>query len=318
MQFLNQSKLGNGKKYDEEDDMFEESKIKLGIAPIGWTNDDMPALGEANTFEQCVGEAALAGFIGTEVGGKFPTDPKALNKALDLRDIQIASQWFSSFLCTTPYKNNENKFIAQLDFLKAVGANRINVCELSFNLFAEECSMFGENKPIATDAQWDQLTEGLNKLGKIATERGFKLCFHHHMATVVQTIAETKRLMDHTDQNYVFLCFDTGHFTFSSEDAVEAAKKFGSRIGHVHLKDIRKDKIEIAVREGYKFRKAVLEGCFTIPGDGFVDFPGVFRELDKVGYEGWFIVEAEQDPTLANPLECALRAREYIKKVAGI
>jgi inosose dehydratase len=298
--------------------MFKSKKIQLGIAPIGWTNDDMPELGAENSFEQCISEVALSGFSGTEVGSKFPKDPQALKKALDLRGIRIASQWSSLFLCTTPYADNEKNFVEQLDFLEAVGANRVNVCELSRNLVSKECSMFGDNKPIATDAEWDKLTEGLNKLGKIATKRGFKLCFHHHMATVVQTIAETKRLMDNTDPEHVYLCFDAGHFTFSSEDAVKAAAMFGPRIGHVHLKDIRKDKMETAIQEGYRFRKAVLEGCFTVPGDGFVDFEGVFKELDKASYEGWLVVEAEQDPALANPFIYALKAREYIKKTAGI
>ena len=292
--------------------------IKLGIAPIGWTNDDMPQLGGDLTFEQMISEAALAGFQGTEVGGKCPAGPKVLKKALDLRGITSASQWFSSFLCSASYAENEKAFITQLDFLEAVGANRINVCELTGCLFAEECSMFGDDKPIAADEEWEKLCDGLNRLGKIATERGFKLCFHHHMATVVQTLAETKRLMDHTDPRYVYLCYDTGHFTFSKEDAVEAAKLFAPRIGHVHLKDIRPEKMELAYKEGFRFRKAVLEGCFTVPGDGCIDFPGVFKALDSGGYEGWFIVEAEQDPSFANPFEYALMARQYIRETAGI
>ena len=178
--------------------------------------------------------------------------------------------------------------------------------------------MFGENKPIATDEEWDRLCNGLNKLGKIAADRGFKLCFHHHMATVVQTFEETKRLMEGTDPRYVFLCYDTGHFTFSKEDAVRAVREFGPRIGHVHLKDIRPEMMEQAYREGFQFRKAVLEGCFTIPGDGCVDFPSVFAALRDAHYEGWFIVEAEQDPAKANPMKYALMAREYIRKTAGI
>lgn len=296
--------------------MFPNSKV--GIAPIGWTNDDMPQLGGDLTFEQMLSEAALAGFKGTEVGGKFPSDPGALNHALALRGLEIASQWFSSFLCSTPYEENEAAFIKQLDFLEAVGAKRINVCELTRCLFAEECSMFGANKPVATDEEWDKLTSGLNRLGELAANRGFKLCFHHHMATVVQTFAETKRLLDCTNPDFVWLCFDTGHFTFAQEDAVKAALAFGPRIGHVHLKDIRPDKMAQAYAEGFKFRRAVLEGCFTIPGDGCVDFPGVFQALRDAGYEGWFLVEAEQDPAQANPLECALRAREYIRQQAGI
>ncbi|MDO4173267.1 MAG: myo-inosose-2 dehydratase [Eubacteriales bacterium] len=292
--------------------------VKLGIAPIGWTNDDMPQLGGELTFEQMISEAALAGFRGTEVGGKFPTDPAELNHALELRGLQIASQWFSSFLCSRPYEENEAEFLRALDFLEAVGASRINVCELTRCLFAEDCSMFGGNKPIATDAEWELLCTGLNKLGKIAADRGFKLCFHHHMATVVQTLAETRRLMEHTDPRYVYLCFDTGHVTFAGEDAVAAAKEFGPRIGHVHLKDIRPDKMEQAYAEGFKFRRAVLEGCFTVPGDGCVDYPGVFDALERARYEGWLIVEAEQDPAKANPFAYARKARDYIYQTARI
>lgn len=291
---------------------------KLGIAPIGWTNDDMPQLGGELTFEQMVSEAALAGFTGTEVGGKFPTDPAVLNKALKLRGMKIASQWCSTFLCSRPYEETEAEFIKTLDFLEQVGASHINVCELTRCLFAETCSMFGENKPIATDEEWERLCSGLNRLGKIAADRGFTMCYHHHMATVVQTIEETRRLLENTDPRYVYLCYDTGHFTFSREDAVAAAKEFAPRIGHVHLKDIRKEKMEQAYREGFAFRQSVLEGCFTVPGDGFVDYPGVFAALQEAGYEGWLLVEAEQDPAKANPLEYALKARDYIRETAGI
>ncbi|MDR0887029.1 MAG: myo-inosose-2 dehydratase [Clostridiales Family XIII bacterium] len=293
--------------------------IKLGIAPINWTNDDMPQLGGDIPFQQMLSEAALAGFTGTEIGGAFPADPKVLKYYLDLRGLSIASEWFSSFLCTTSYEENEKNFIEQLDFLEALGASHINVCELSYNLFAETVSMFGDAKPIANDDEWNKLTTGLNQLGKIATARGFKLCFHHHMATVVQTRDETRRLLDNTDPALVYLCFDTGHFTFSKEDAASCAKEFGARVGHVHLKDIRKEKMEQAYAEGFYFRQSVLEGCFTVPGDGFVDYDGVFAALEDAGYDdGWFLVEAEQDPAIAPPFEYALKARKYIKEHAGI
>lgn len=296
--------------------MFEH--VKLGIAPIGWTNDDMPQLGGELTFEQMISEAALAGFQGTEVGGKFPTCPETLNKALGLRGLQVASQWFSSYLCSAPYEENEAAFLKQLDFLDAVGAKRINVCEVTRCLFAEDRSMFGENKPAATDEEWERLCTGLDRLGEIAVSRGFRLCFHHHMATVVQTLEETRRLLANTSPRYVWLCFDTGHFIFSKEDPVKAAQEFGPRIGHVHLKDVRAGMLERAYNEGFRFRQAVLQGCFAVPGDGCVDFPGVFQALDKAGYEGWFIVEAEQDPAKANPFEYAVKARRYIKQTAGI
>ena len=300
--------------------MFDPKTVSLGIAPIGWCNDDMPELGAENTFQQTVSEMALAGFTGCEIGNKYPTDPAELKKALDLRGMRIASRWYSSFILTRSMEEEEKDFIANLDFLEAVGANHINVSEQSYSIQGkvDVPILTGGHKHVMNDEEWDRFCKGLNRLGQIASERGFKLCFHHHMATVVQTFEETKRLMDNTDPRYVYLCFDTGHFTFSKEDAVKAAKEFGPRIGHVHLKDIRPDMMEKAYAEGFKFRKAVLEGCFTIPGDGCVDYPGVFKALHDAHYEGWFIVEAEQDPAKANPLEYAKMAREYIRKTAGI
>ena len=299
--------------------MLDPKKVRLGICPIGWSNDDMWDLGDENTFQQCISEMKLAGFDGCEVGHKYPEDKTVLKHMLDARNLTIASKWFSSFLVDKPYEEVEAEFIKELDYLSYVGATAINVSEQSGSIQGQlDTPVLDDKKRVLTDEEWDRFTTGLNKLGKIAAGRGFKLCFHHHMATVVQTFEETKRLMDNTDPRYVYLCFDTGHFTFSKEDAVKAAKEFGPRIGHVHLKDIRPDMMEKAYAEGFKFRKAVLEGCFTIPGDGCVDYPGVFKALHDAHYEGWFIVEAEQDPAKANPLEYAKMAREYIRKTTGI
>lgn len=298
--------------------MFDKDKIKLGIAPIGWTNDDMPDLGGENTFEQCVSEMALAGFTGCEVGNKYPKDPKVLKEALDLRGMRIASKWFSSFLVTKPYEEVEKEFTAELDYLESVGANRINVSEQSYSVQGNESLSIFDNKVHFTDEEWEKLCEGLNKLGKVAAARGFKLCFHHHMGTGVQTIAETERMLDNTDANYVFLCYDTGHFSFSGEDPLHILKKYPQRIGHVHLKDLRADVAKKATLEKWSFLKSVREGTFTVPGDGDVDFDAVFEELKKSGYEGWFLVEAEQDPAKANPFQYAKMARSFIAEKTGL
>ncbi|MDF2943333.1 MAG: iolE [Herbinix sp.] len=295
--------------------MLCKDNIKLGIAPIGWTNDDMPALGGDNTFEQCISEMALAGFTGCEVGNKYPKDTAVLKEALDLRGMRIASKWFSSFLVTKPYEETEQEFIKELDYLEALGANRINISEQSYSVQGkEELSIF-DNKVYFTDAEWNRLCEGLNKLGKVAVNRGFKLCFHHHMGTGVQTIAETERLMENTDKNLVFLCYDTGHFTFSGENPLYILKKYPDRIGHVHLKDVREDVLNKATQGKWSFLKSVREGTFTVPGDGCVDFTSVFAELEKCGYEGWLLIEAEQDPAKANPFQYAKMARNYISKM---
>jgi len=298
--------------------MFDSNKVFLGIAPIGWCNDDMPELGAENTFRQIVSEMALAGFTGCEIGNKYPSDPGELKWELDLRGMRIASRWFSSFILTQPIEQVEADFKKELDFLAAVGANRINVSEQSYGIQGKDVAILGDNKHIMDDAEWDTFCKGLNRLGKIAKDRGFKLCFHHHMGTVVQTAEETDRMLANTDPDLVFLCYDTGHFTFAGEDPLTVLKKYVNRVGHVHLKDMRADVVKKVKPEGWSFLQAVRNGAFTVPGDGCVDYDPIIKVLSDAKYEGWLLVEAEQDPAKANPLEYAIKARKYIREHTGL
>lgn len=300
--------------------MFDAAKVKLGIAPIGWCNDDMPELGAENTFRQTVSEMALAGFTGCEIGNKYPSDPAELKRQLDLRGMRIASRWFSSFLLTKPYEEVSREFLAQLDFLAAVGADRINVSEQSYSIQGQMNTpvLTGGHKYVMNDVEWERFCDGLNGLGRLAASRGFKLCYHHHMGTVVQTAAETDRMMSNTDPKYVFLCYDTGHFTFAGEDPLAMLRKYVDRVGHVHLKDMRLPVVEEARKQNWSFLQAVRNGAFTVPGDGDVDFDPVFQVLSEAGYEGWLLVEAEQDPAKADPLEYAQKARAYIREHTGL
>jgi inosose dehydratase len=294
-----------------------KNAVKLAIAPIGWTNDDLPELGGEIPFEQCVSEMALAGFSGSEVGNKYPRDPKILNKALELRGLTICNAWFSSFLTTKPYKEVERDFIKHRDFLYAVGARIIGAAEQGRSVQGLDKPVF-DAKPVFTDDEWKGLCEGLNKLGKRAAEKGMKLTYHHHMGTGVQTAAEIDRLMENTDPKLLGLLYDTGHLVFSGEDHLAVLDKWKSRVAHVHLKDIRTAVHKKAVKEKWSFLRAVKEGVFTVPGDGGIDFVPVFTALKEAKYSGWWVVEAEQDPALANPLEYAIKARRYIKEKAGI
>ena len=299
--------------------MFDQKNVFLGIAPIGWCNDDMPELGAENTFQQIVSEMALAGFTGCEIGNKFPSDPQALKKALDLRGMRVASRWFSSFLLTQPYAQVETEFSAQLDFLAAVGANRINVSEQSYSIQGQmDVPVLRDRKYVMNEGEWTRLCEGLDRLGALAVSRGFRLCYHHHMGTVVQTAAETEYLMEHTTPGRVWLCYDTGHFTFAGEDPMAVLKKYADRVGHVHLKDMRLPVVKQARDEGWSFLQAVRNGAFTVPGDGGVQFDEVFRVLAESGYQGWLLLEAEQDPAKADPLEYAMKARTFIHEKTGL
>ena len=299
--------------------MFDKNKVKLGIAPIAWTNDDMPDLGKENTFEQCVSEMALAGFTGSEVGNKYPKDPEVLKKALELRGVEICNQWFSSFLITKPFEEVEKEFRAQLAFLKAMGAKVIGASEQSYSVQGQlDTPIFG-HKYEMNDQEWDTLCTGMNKLGKIAKEEyGIALTFHHHMGTVVQSLAEVDRMMENTDPEYVSLLFDTGHFTYCGEDPLEVVKKYVHRIKHVHLKDIRPEVVEQVKKENMSFLAGVRAGAFTIPGDGCINYDPIFKVLEEAGYEGYMVVEAEQDPAKANPLEYAIRARKFIAEKTGL
>lgn len=296
----------------------DKNKIKLGIAPIAWTNDDMPDLGSENTFEQCVSEMALAGFEGCEVGNKYPKDTAVLKKALDMRGLQIANQWFSSFVLTQPMEKVEKDFIAQCEFLKAMGAKRIGASEQSFSIQGQMNTPVFDAKYVMNDGEWDKFAKGMNRLGDIANSMGIKLVYHHHMGTVVQTAEEIDRMMDMTDPDKFALLYDTGHLAYCGQDYLAVLKKYAKRIAHVHLKDVRPEVVEKVKKEKLSFLQGVRAGAFTVPGDGCIDFAPVFDELDKSGYEGWMIVEAEQDPAKANPLEYALKAREYIRKTAKI
>ena len=294
-----------------------ENDIRLAIAPIGWTNDDMPELGGEIPFEQCISEMALAGFEGSEVGNKYPRDPERLNKALKLRGLTICNAWFSSFLTTKSLVEVEKDFIKQCDFLFAVGARVIGAAEQGNSIQGKPLPIF-DAKPRFTNEEWKRLTKGLNHLGALAKKKGMQLVYHHHMGTGVQTTEEIDRLMEMTDPELVGLLYDTGHLVFSGEDHLAILHKYLKRIKHVHLKNVRFEVMEKAEKEKWSFLQAVRNGVFTVPGDGGLDFVPVFDALKSGGYKGWWVVEAEQDPAKANPLEYALIARKYIKDKAGI
>lgn len=293
--------------------MFTNKDIKLGICPIGWTNDDMWDLGDENTFQQCISEMRLAGFTGCEVGHKYPSDVKELKEALDLRGMTVASKWFSSFLGTKPYEETFEEFKKEIEYLCYAGATAINISEQSYSIQGNQDLSIFENKAKFTDDEFMKMCEGLNKLAEYAKSNGIRACFHHHMGTCVQTLEETVRMLENTSDD-LLLCYDTGHWTFSEVDPLAILEKFPNRIGHVHLKNMRKPVRDRAIKESWSFLKSVRNGCFTVPGDpeGCVDFTSVLKKLDEIGYEGWIMVEAEQDPAKANPFKYAKMAYEYI------
>lgn len=295
-----------------------ENKIQLAIAPIAWTNDDLPDLGKENTFEQCISEMALAGFKGTEIGNKYPKNPDILKHYLDLRNLKVASAWFSAYLTTKPFEETESVFIKHRDFLHAMGAKVIVVAEQGHSIQGMLDKSVFNDKPEFTEEEWNLLTDGLEKLGDLAHEKGMEIVYHHHMGTGVQTTEEIERLMDNTDPLKVSLLFDTGHLVFSGEDSINIYKKYKGRIKHIHFKDIRKRVAEEVKENSDSFLDGVKKGVFTVPGDGMIDFSPIWKEIKDSGYEGWIVVEAEQDPAKANPYEYAVKTRKYIHDTTGL
>ena len=293
-------------------------QIQLAIAPIAWTNDDMPELGSENTFEQCISEMALAGFTGTEIGNKYPKDPEVLEQYLNIRGLKVASAWFSAFLTTKPFEETAEAFKAHRDFLHAMGAKVIVVAEQGHSIQGIMTAPVFDDKPVFTDEEWKKLAEGLEKLGDLAHEKDMEIVYHHHMGTGVQTTEEIDRLMEMTDPDKVKLLFDTGHLVFSGENPIAVYNRHQDRIKHIHFKDIRQETAEEVEKEKDSFLNGVKKGVFTVPGDGMIDFTPIWTAIHASDYEGWIVVEAEQDPAKANPFEYAVKARSYIREVTGL
>ena len=241
-----------------------------------------------------------------------------LRRALNLRKLKIANSWFSTYLITQPFYEVEAEFHKKCKFLKAMGAKVIGISEQSYSIQGKDVPVF-EGKYVMNDKEWDIFTDGLNHLGEIARDwYGISLTYHHHMGTVVQTAAEIDRMMANTDPALVSLLFDSGHLAYCGEDYMTVLRKYIGRIKHVHLKDIRPDVIAEVKRDKLSFLQGVRKGTFTVPGDGAIDFAPIFEVIGNSDYTGWLLVEAEQDPAVANPLEYAIKARKYIKQVGKI
>ncbi|KAA6472964.1 myo-inosose-2 dehydratase [Bacillus swezeyi] len=289
-----------------------KTQILWGIAPIGWRNDDIPEIGAGNTLQHLLSDIVVAGFQGTEVGGFFP-EPAILNKELELRNLKIAGKWFSSYILRDSIEETAKEFSDHCQYLKELHADVAVVSEQTYSVQSLDKNVFKE-KPYFTDQEWQLLSEGLNHLGKIAGEHELKLVYHHHLGTGVQTEEEVDRLMAGTDPALVHLLYDTGHAYISDGNYMNILENHIDRIQHVHFKDARLNIMKKCKQEGKSFQQAFLQGMFTVPGDGCIDFRKVYQKLLKHGYSGWIVVEAEQDPDVANPLEYALLARKYIDR----
>lgn len=288
--------------------------IRLAINPLTWTNDDMPELGAETPLETCLSEAKQAGFAGVELGNKFPRDAATLGPILDRHGLALASGWYGSRLLERDVDAEMAAAESHLALLQAMGCTACVFAEVSRAIHGERTTPLSR-RPVLSDADWAVLAPRMDEMARRMAARGLRLAYHHHMGTVIQAEAEIDRLMAQTRD--VALLLDTGHLTYAGGDPVRAAQRHAARIAHVHCKDVRAAVMADTLRRDLPFLVAVLEGVFTVPGDGSVDFAAVFGGLAKGRYAGWLVVEAEQDPAKAHPLTYARIGHDHAAALAA-
>ena len=284
--------------------------VKLGVAPIAWSNDDMPELGGETTLEQCLSEASQAGFIGIESGGKFPKKSSELIPKLNQFNLNLCSGWYGANLRKNSVEEEKKLIQQQLKLFKECNAPCIVFAEVSGSIQGDPYRKLS-SRPQMDENEWKIFCQKISELGKYLEDQEMPLAYHHHMGTVIETQNDTERLMENTHES-VNLTLDTGHMLFAQGDSQKILENYKDRILHVHCKDIRKHVLEKSLKEDLSFREAFLDGAFTVPGDGCIDYKPLFDVLKKNNYSGWLVVEAEQDPKKANPLEYAIKGYKYL------
>ncbi|NHB97029.1 myo-inosose-2 dehydratase [Photorhabdus stackebrandtii] len=288
--------------------------VQLGINPLTWTNDDLPTLGAETPLETCLTEGRQAGFTGFELGNKFPRQVSILGPILATHDLKLVSGWYSGELLTRSVAEEIKAAHSHLTLLRELGANVMVFAEVT------NCIHGDQSKPVHLRPQfpadrWQEYGEKLTEFARYTQERGVQIAYHHHMGTVIETAEDVDYLMENTGEE-VGLLLDTGHLTFAGADPLAVAERWAKRINHVHCKDIRLDVLKDVKNRKTSFLDAVLSGVFTVPGDGCVDYPAIFQVLERHHYQGWLVVEAEQDPAVAHPFTYATMGYNNLHKFA--
>ena len=289
--------------------------IRIGINPLTWTNDDLPSLGADTPLKTCLSEGKQAGFSGFELGNKFPRQAEVLGPILEQHELKLVSGWFSGQLLERSVEEEIEAIQDHLNLLKTLGATAMVYCEVGGCIHGAQDTPLSQ-RPVMPEDQWPEFGKKLSTVAEYCLAQGVQLAFHHHMGTVVQSEQDIDKLMEHTS-DALGLLLDTGHLTYAGGDAIAVQKRHAKRINHVHCKDVRKNVLEDALNRNLSFLDSVLNGVFTVPGDGSIDYATLFDGLKASDYKGWLVVEAEQDPAIANPLEYATLGANNLKKLCA-
>jgi inosose dehydratase len=288
--------------------------LRFGVSPIAWTNDDMPELGGDTTVETILADAQAIGFEGVELGGKFPRDPAALKAMLSAHRLDLIGGWWSTSLLT---RSAEDEIVAaqtHLGLLKALGSPVFVAAECSNAIHGDRTRPLSQT-PRLPEADWPRFGDRLNALATYVENQGLKFAYHFHLGTVVERPEDLDRFVAHTASNVGFVV-DTGHAALGGIDAAALIRRHPGRVVHVHTKDVRNSVFARVQSGGKSFLDGVLAGMFTAPGDGDLDFTAVMRALAETGYSGWIVIEAEQDPKLADPRVYSRLGLETLKVAA--
>ena len=273
--------------------------VKLGTNPIAWSNDDLQSLGGETPLETCLREARAAGFDGIEMGHKFPRDADTLGPLLQRHELSLVSGWYSSHLLERDAAAEIEALGPHLSLLKAMGCRQLIFAETSNAIHGRQDVPLSQS-PSVSAAEMETFGARVTEVAEHVRGQGLQLAYHHHAGTIVETEAETDAFMAATGDT-VGLLLDTGHAVLVGADPVALARRYAPRITHVHCKDIREDVMHQVRAQDMSFLDAVVAGIFTVPGDGCIDFAAVLAALGEPKYQGWLVVEAEQDPAKANP-----------------
>lgn len=297
----------------------KERSIPIGISPIGWINDDIPDMGNPVHFEKCLDEIALCGYEGCEIGGTFPKNPEILLNHLEKRDLRACNKWFNFNLTGESLDQNLDRLYPHVQLLKHLRCQVVGGGEIGNNTYRLQSHSGKKRIELSSLKQWVEFCEKLNVCGRIIKENGLRLAFHPHVGTIIESLDDVKRLLDLTDPELVFINYDSGHTALAGEDPLEVLQICEDRIIHVHLKNMRPIIYKEYQSGNWNFLKAVREGIFTVPGDpsGCIDFVPIIQSLSNFEYNGWLVVEAEQDPSIANPLHYARMAYDYLMAIGA-
>ena len=289
-------------------------EARLGIAPIAWWNDDLPELSDDVSLEECLRQSRSAGFTGMEMGRRFPSDPKVMLPILKQADVTLCGGWFSGTLAADgDLPANRDRIAPMIELFKAVDAPCIVYGEVGRSIQGDRSRPLAD-KAVLSDPDMKAYAHKLTEFGEWCADHGMPLVYHHHMAAVVQFEHELDAFMNHSGEG-IPLLLDAGHLAFAGGDVLRAIDRHHKRINHVHVKDIRQPVIDGLDWKSQSFLDAVALGAFTVPGDGSLDFGAIVRKFAGYRYEGWFVVEAEQDPKKNPPAKMAQVGHKELMRV---